>query len=195
MLISLSNDQKAFFEKEGYVALEGVLTVQEIERIRTVFQSDIPATRWDQELFGKQLFESGYDLFLKHKSKFKDISLQRIALIASELLDFHPIRYVFDQLCVRHSELPVQDTCSVTGCALVCCISLDNIELNKGSCLFVRADQAPKLDLGLHWILGLGGRNLQYLHNKKDPHTHALKNYGYGFGDALKQSTHPILFP
>lgn len=188
MRISLSNDQKAFFEKEGYVALEGVLSAQDIERLRIAFQGYIPTTRWDKELYAKRIFENGYDLFLKHQDIFKEIPLKRIALIASELLDILPIRYVFDQLCATHSDTPVIDTCSVNGCALVCCISLEN-----GTCLFVRSDRAPKVEFGLYWILGLGIRNLQYLHNDKDPHTHVLKSYGYVFGDALKQSTHPVL--
>jgi hypothetical protein len=33
-----------------------------------------------------------------------------------------------------------------------------------------------------------------YVLEKRDPHTHALKKLGYGFGDRLEEKTHPIIF-
>jgi hypothetical protein len=33
-----------------------------------------------------------------------------------------------------------------------------------------------------------------YVLEKRDPHTHALKKLGYGFGDLLEEKTHPIIF-
>ncbi|HSX37656.1 MAG TPA: hypothetical protein VLE95_02365 [Chlamydiales bacterium] len=33
-----------------------------------------------------------------------------------------------------------------------------------------------------------------YVHNQKDPSTHALKNLGYEFGDALTHPHHPIIY-
>lgn len=36
--------------------------------------------------------------------------------------------------------------------------------------------------------------NAVYIHNPKDPSTNCLKAFGYNFGDALKNETHPLIF-
>lgn len=33
-----------------------------------------------------------------------------------------------------------------------------------------------------------------YFQNKRDPHLHAFKRYGYGFGDKLREPNHPIIY-
>lgn len=37
--------------------------------------------------------------------------------------------------------------------------------------------------------------NALYIHNPLDLHRHALKKMGYGFGDHLRTTTHPIIYP
>ncbi len=210
MLIALSKDQNAFFEKNGYLELEGFFSPRSIEMVRKKLLHFFHGAKWDKAAFTKTLFETGHGIYIKEKEMQKSLSFTRLAAIASSLAYQPTVRYVSDQLCAQPfmlGESPLQEANSVKGALIGCFISLGSLEieesettLSKGSVIFYRINGPVPEALQTYantafWFILFGGMNLQYLYNEKDFHTHDLKKLGYVFGDSLKQKTHPILYP
>jgi hypothetical protein len=78
-------------------------------------------------------------------------------------------------------------------------LGLSPFPKEEGNILFVKPNiliDLPLVQSPLASDLYFAGYALEngvYVYNEKDPATHLLKNFGYHFGDRLKNSFHPLL--
>lgn len=112
---------------------------------------------------------------------------KKLAALASDLFGKKTLHYGFDQIVLKLPEGTLASQFSLQGLvggALV---------MENGSVMFF-SDVAELATLPLKHGLLIGyAQRPVYIHNKQDPHNNSLKALGYNFGDALKESTHPVL--
>ena len=163
----------------------------------------------------KELFMSGRDLF-RDDLLIRKITLGRhLGQIASLLFDKARVRIAYDQALrtTIQTESPFTQPCSLTQMScfqpLLCgvIIRLSN-DLNPpnffpqkpGNVVFFQHDfilpwtslfQVPNQSFIL---IAYAPEKCRYVLQSDDLHTHALKKIGLGFGDALTNETHPLVF-
>ena len=74
----------------------------------------------------------------------------------------------------------------VCGCLLI----LEGSQ--AGSVRFFQPDRLPLTTAESQMIIAYGHINSVYIYNPADPCNCNLKNYGYSFGDRLREDTHPF---
>ena len=63
----------------------------------------------------------------------------------------------------------------------------------SGNGVFFRATEPVQFVTGDVTLIAFVGKTAQYIENRNDPQLYDLKKLGYGYGDHLKNDTHPIL--
>jgi len=64
----------------------------------------------------------------------------------------------------------------------------------SGSAHFFSATKSfAENEESLYLVIAYAKLDAVYVYNADDPETHALKKQGYGFGDRLRDETHPVL--
>ncbi len=244
MKIQLASEDIAYFEKNGRIEFQGLVTEQDLSILGRAIDEEIQKRASLQEKdetfrmgshnrvtsFGKKemnpglVMQHGRDVSLS-TVKIRDIVHSRkFAETASQLLHKKPLRWGFDQVIDQEmfmqnigKDFDLEKSLSVSGLLIACAIFLDtdeNIDSNesKGRVLFfkprkIESDRIEEIESFFKpsdktsdsaftpvFLFGYTDARPMYLMNPKDPHTHYLKNYGYGFGDRLKETTHPILY-
>ncbi|MFQ5729000.1 MAG: hypothetical protein ACE5GN_01395 [Waddliaceae bacterium] len=168
-----------------------------------------------------KLFEVGRDLW-RTSNEIKEISCQRaFGEVASLLTDLRSLRLGYDQFLpvVKPSVFPSQDTylkllqTSATlkeisclqnlACGLLLCLTGGAPPGDQDSSrnVIFLAPEAPvifleTLNLREHsyYLIVFTKAKSVYIHNKRDPHSHGLLQWGYHFGDRLKDELNPIIF-
>lgn len=208
MKYCLSNELEHFFEKHHFVLVEGLLSQDKVqELLRTVSQ----CCSCDSFV--------GRDLALS-SDRVRAILLNKgLASIAQGLSKAKKLRYGTDWVwqgpCVPWNKDEEGTSLASMVCvrpALMGAIvalsdgkegTLDSdfaLPKKAGDVLFFSA-QDPFIwknlsssSLDQKYILLLyAGESMVYTMNPKDPYTHYLKEWGYGFGDRLKETTHPTV--
>lgn len=102
MKLAIAKEHRHFFEKEGLIEFEGVLTQEQLLALdRAIDQAlalrtGVPSERW-KHLTAEQLFLNGRDLWRSYEPLRQFICQPRFGQIASDLLDKKPLRLGFDQ--------------------------------------------------------------------------------------------------
>lgn len=214
MKIFISGDQISFFERFGYVELESVFSKTLMQKLSSGIMSELEIRKRSfperSELCTKR------DLALSSKSVRGLLCSSSLARCVFDLVRQKPLRYGYDQFLQGFfpgQSLPLpQSVCvgPIVLNALICirpptCSTrvspirrtLATPPLTEGGITFFSSTTTllPTEDFGGEYILvGYGGAYLLYRHEEKDPCCHSLKQYGYTIHDALKQSTHPIVW-
>lgn len=210
MRVVVSKDQHHFFEKYRHLSLEGVLTVKEVDDLTQAAEREVllRLSLSPQERFEDGSVVFGRNLSLTSKAIRKTLFSLRLAEIAFQLTNTHPLRFGFDQMW-RLPHIPnlctLDSISSVTPLVIGVIIALDTrhggkegiFPIEQGDVTFI----APTLELsppqashGRFLLLAYTNKRPQYRLQPSDVHTHDLKRYGYGFGDILSETTHPILY-
>jgi hypothetical protein len=192
MRFSLLADHKEFFRQNSYVEFDEVISVDEADALDAIAKGH----------------PEGRDLWRSEPLVAKVAKRRRLALIGAELMDTYPLRLAFTDLIepvLEDEPLSVTKRNSIQGlsCALIIRLSEDGegsevFPQKKGGGIFVHA-KAPislaceKCLPSSYLLVAYCSKHPVYILNERDPHTHDLKALGYGFGDRLRDETHPTL--
>lgn len=215
MSAAIGPEHRHFFTKNHYIEFEDLikdvdLTYEHIDKVLSDRTKKIIETRTP-----KELFIAGRDLF-RDDPIVKKISLSRsLAQIASLLFDTSPVRIAYDQSLrtttltrapFAHPFSLAQVSCfQPILCGVIIRLSHDPnppafLPQRVGSGVFFQPDfslpwssffQAPCQSF---LLIAYAPTQCRYVMTHDDLHVHSLKKLGFGFGDALKQDTHPILY-
>jgi hypothetical protein len=210
----VSGEQVSFFERFGYVELESFFSKPYLRRLSFGISSEIELRR--KASCGRSDDFVGRDLALSSETIRSVLFSSSLARCAFELVRQRPLRYAYDQFLhgfANGQRIPFNDSVCVGPIVLsvLICIRppqcfepapsvrgiLASPPVTEGGVTFFSTKTiiSPKCDCdGDYIILGYGGAHLLYRHEEQDLGLHALKQYGYMMNDALKHSTHPLLF-
>lgn len=192
----LSADQKAFFEKQGFIEFEGLVSEAEVAILKRC-KSQRDSSRDDPQI--EKIVHSS--LFAKIAS---ELSLQKRLRFGYDEQYFLPI--------VETGRSTLNESNSIRGlaCAMMICLEGES-ENDANSLPFTPFPKKPGNATfflpTLHWDYSLFSKRPKqrflliayatmravYAFEENDPHTHALKKLGYVFGDRLGEACHPIL--
>ena len=185
MKTTISAQQTAFFTKNGFIEFE------------------IPHVMPPEALLR--------DLW-RQNEELKQLILKKLGPIALVLTGKKQLRLGLDQW-IRSENRPdkpgtLKEIFCIQGFALGAALALNPIlptrrsalgilplPSNSANILFFRPDLIldwPHVSSDLFLIL-FALNNAVYIHNPKDPSTYFLKQFGYNFGDVLKNETHPLI--
>lgn len=173
MKYSIPREQQFFFEQNGYIEFDGLLSPAEQKKL-------IDACK------------PGLSRNFSHRSDaIKAIThSRRLAALASQLTHTKLLRFGFDQL---FTEKIYTDLC-ING--LICLLFIE-IDSPEGHAFFakfpVNTETLPLKPNERYFVIGWADEKAQYMLEPKDPHTHELKKLGYVFGDRLQEKWHPTL--
>lgn len=199
MKYQISGPQRHFFENNHYIQFEAMLTEEECAALVRSYGST-----------GQKR-----DLVQIDPAVKKILCSPLFGQIASELCMKKPLRYVFDEVL---SERVPFDMLAGERCiqgieiGMILCLEKTlyrDIEAKNsifpfevGSATFFLPDlnlseltcSQPHFCAKNALLVGWANKDAIYIYNQKDPYAHELKRLGYGFGDRLKNSTHPIVW-
>lgn len=217
MPLTLSSSHQDFFSNHHYIEFNDLLSSSEIKQLqKAIHEALIQREKKIIETRSpKELFKAGRDLFRDHPIIKKFVLHKRFAKIASALFNEPILRLAYDQALCSFSQgepifsqpLSLQQISSFQSIVGGIIIRLsddpnppDLLPQKAGNLLFIAPtfplpwssffQQTPQ---SFFLITYCGNRTVYVLENT-DPHTHALKKLGYGFGDLLEEKTHPIVF-
>lgn len=103
MKISIAKEHKDFFEKEGWIEFEELLSPSQLNQFNQAIdlalkeRLQLPPEKINK-LSHEELFAAGRDLSRQHEALRKCVSQPRLAEIASSLVEKKPLRLGYDQL-------------------------------------------------------------------------------------------------
>lgn len=195
----LSADQKAFFEKHGFIEFEGLIPdelLADMKKCKGSGTRDV--SRQDPKIkkiiTGPQLSKLVADFSMHKRLRF---AYDEVYELPSRRQD---IRSLAENSCIQGLV-----------CGLMICLEGegDSETANRLPCspypkkpgsatLFLATStwdeslfqEAPKQRF---LLIAYALPTALYVYNEKDPHTHLLKKLGYVFGDRLNETCHPTL--
>lgn len=217
MQFTLASAHQDFFTQHQYIEFENVFSLEEMQSLQSAIQEVL--VKREKKIIEtrspKELFKVGRDLWRDHPDIKKVVLHKRLAKIASPLFRQPIIRIAYDQALI--SEIPGEPIFSepfslqkvscfqpIAG-AVILRLSYDLtppplLPQKIGSALFVGPNFPIPWSSFLQntpssfFLIAYSTERTVYVLEKQDPHTHALKQLGYGFGDLLEERTHPIIF-
>jgi hypothetical protein len=208
--ISLSGDQLLFFDRYGYLELEGVFSEKHvIELLESV-----------EEILYKRAYpikgsvlKYGHNLTLASETIQKRLCSPSMGKMLYSMTKTRPIRYGFDQILFAPyppKGTTLKELSSLSSVLIGAIIAFDDIErfeeseaqpfvlkdlpTSSGSICFISPETVLELDIsGRYLLVVYCGSEPIYIYQEKDPYTHAFKEYGYVFGDRLLEKTNPIV--
>ncbi len=172
MLYALASEHIHVFHKEGWILFEDLVDGDKLAA----------------------LGPEGHDLFRTNKALMRRV----YAEIALGLVDKDYLRLVYSQTLVSPltAEQTLQDISSFSMLEVGMIIVLESESVKPGSGIFLTPDcpfeRLPSFTKGV--LVVYAAQESRYIFNPNDPHTHYLKKLGYGFGDNLNVTTHPLLY-
>ncbi|NGX49758.1 MAG: hypothetical protein K940chlam5_01362 [Candidatus Anoxychlamydiales bacterium] len=209
------DSQINFFQENGFIEFENIYPKEEIQimenEIDTIFKSTKNLDFFKQYIAFRDLF--------RKSSIIKKLTLDKnIASIARTLSNRSSLRLLFDQTFITNkknlfeSNKTINDVISFQGAVCYAIIKLDssaaidsnNLPKKQGSLMFFKSldsDNHPLINIEDLYscsqkflLIAYGDIKTLYKLNKNDPNLNYLKNFGYSFGDKLKDEFHPVVF-
>lgn len=217
MRFKLLGAHREFFQKNGYIELESLLTSEDISALSSHADQLVEKRLSDQIAYksAEELFRVGRELWREDDLLRKKILSHPLAEIAAELFKKKKIMIGFDQL-LRTGSTPgfpnmvpssLNDISSIfplSGAILIhlsgAKIPSEIIPSQPENVVFLAPDKTIPWELFFqlpnqsYLLIAYAHPESIYVLQKKDLHTHALKKRGYGFGDRLRHETHPIIY-
>ncbi len=220
MKISVLNQHQAFFQQNGFIEFEEVLSIEAID-ILTQEIDNLLAKRLEIPTF-KLIKKTSYDLYRNGRDLFRDSALiksyslkRNFAEIAKTLSCTNSLRLAYDQAIYSNkvSDNPLMEMASLEeissfqGILLGLIIRLSDQEDNeglaflpskKGNVTFFKANTPIPLKYIFDqkekfFMIVYSKVKSIYKLNEDDPNKNYLKKFGYVFGDLLRDKYHPIL--
>lgn len=217
MKFALAKEHHDFFDKQGFIQFEDLITPASIERLSKATRQQIGSriNLLPEKLFPEnpsRLFLAGRDLWRNHPEIKKQALNRNLATITSGLVRQKPIRLALDQwippgmdwknITTLEEMVPVQGLLAGAFIALDSGVTGEDTPVfpsQPGNILIVKPDTILPLheltsERNQSFLLVVyGSRNSVYIHKESDPLTHYLKELDYVFGDRLSDSLHPLL--
>ena len=210
-------EHRAFFNENGYLELESVLPSDEISHLARAADHLLEKRLADRLEFrsAEELYRVGRDLWREDETIRKKVLSHNLAELAADLFKKKAVHIAFDQLLRTGSKpgfpgkLPstLNEISSIFPLAGAVLIHLSGIatpsELvpsQRENIIYLSPDKTIPWELFFqtphqsYLLIAYATPESVYVLQKKDPHTHALKQRGYVFGDRVKHDTHPIIF-
>lgn len=208
MRLFLTDDQKAFFQKNRFIEIEGLLPLEKIAQIEKLSELTLA-----QRTSSENSFLQGYDLWRDNQELKEILHKRSLIKIIAELFNTFPLRIAFDQYLHTTFPPPIPTTWALeelscikplAGSLLIPLSCVHPLKSHfpfpqKGNVLFL----APDYPIPWPLLFGLEGLKLLMVHfapekalyqqEIRDPHQHVLKKWGYVFGDRLRNQHHPLL--
>ena len=216
MKISVSGEQLLFFDRHGYLELEGVFTSQVITELRENVEN-ILHTRAQSAgvVFDDALSLCGHNLALASQNIQKRLCSPSMGKLVNMMTKMRPLRYGFDQVVVPSyppKGATLEEVSSIYPVLIGGVIALDGAEraeepqvdpfvfkdlpASAGSVSFVKPETVWEVEPSSqrHLLVVFCGAQPLYVHQERNPYTHVFKEYGYVFGDRLLDKTNPVVF-
>ncbi len=217
MRFKLLGAHREFFQNNGYIELESLLSSEEISTLASHADKLVEKRLSDQIAYKspEELFRVGRDLWREDDFLRKKILSHPLAEIGAELFKKKKIMIGFDQL-LRTGSKPgfsnlvpssLNDISSIfplSGALLIHLsgtrIPSEIIPSQPENVIFFSSDAIIPWEIFFqlpnqsYLLIAYAHPESVYVLQKKDLHTHALKKRGYVFGDRLRHETHPIIF-
>lgn len=198
----LTPDQRKFFLKNRHLTLEGLVSDEQIDALSNSLS---PLLKKE----GKERYLAGHDLF-RTEEKVRKLSLSRdIGQLICDTFETKHVQIAFDQILsfpdlsllspdAAHNLSSVTPTDGLLFLSLTDTPAPPYLE-KKGSALLVHPDHLLDLpallqENSVYLLIGYCSPGAQYHYQEQDPATHFLKKFGYGFGDKLRNDTHPLIY-
>lgn len=218
MKTTITAQQASFFTQNGYIEFEGIPFDPDslFESCKNLLASrlKIDPVKLSQKT-PLDLYTAGRDLW-RQDSGLQTLLLRKVAPIAMALTSKNQLRLACDQWIPAETTwekpFPSKELFSIQGVAICFIISTNASPLprrsplgllplpsNPTSILFFKPEilldwprlkRIPPIDL---YLASYALPNSLYIQNPKDPCTNLLKQFGYEFGDPLKNEFHPIV--
>lgn len=217
MRFKVAGAHRNFFQKNGSIELESVLTPQEISSLAAAADTLLEKRVVDNVSFrsAEELYRVGRDLWREDNTLRKKILSHTFAEIGAELFNKTTLHVAYDQLLRTTSkpgfaqQLPatlneISSIYPLAGALLLhlsgTATPLELLPSQHENVIYLSADMQIPWELFFqtphqsYLLIAYATPESVYVLQKKDPHTHALKKLGYVFGDRLKSDHHPIVF-
>jgi hypothetical protein len=200
-----------FFKQNGYLELEDFLSEDKLY----LLNQEIESTQKQKKLHHKSpedLFLESHDLFRSLPDLKMLLLSPQVAMVISQLTHQNAFRLLFDQLLVFPASLHYPNPLNISdlsfqGVLLGGLLKLSGAESEQsvlprkpGFVSFFNPTKEIPMDLFQerssteYLLFAFGKKEALYKLSPKDPHTHSLKNFGYGYGDHLNNEFHPLIF-
>ena len=124
----------------------------------------------------------------RHSPPLEKMIRRTLSPLALAITAKKAVRLVSDQWLEAEPPLTrMQDLFCFQGLILLCTLTSEALDFYEPSSL--TSALSPK-----SYLVLFGLENTRFIENLKDPHAAALKKMGYGYGDALKNEFHPLIF-
>lgn len=217
MRFKIAGPHREFFQKNGYIELESMLTPEEIALLASSADRLLEKRLSDQIEFksAEELFRVGHDLWRDDEVLRKKILSHNFAEVGAELFKKNSLHLAFDQLLRTGSkpgfpkQLPstLNEITSIYPLAGAVLIHLSGttspseiIPSQRENVIYLSPEMTIPWELFFqsphqsYLLIAYANPESVYVLQKKDPHTHALKKLGYVFGDRVTHDHHPIVF-
>jgi hypothetical protein len=199
MNYTITSGQIAFFKKYGYLALEGLLTAEELSQL-------------------EKGVKPGFDLW-RHNAFLKNLVQGKKILKVASLLSPRPLRLLNDYAFFADKKIEppflpkqtLQDRSCLTEVSLGVLITLkdgktligekeNKAPLTRGSFVFINGSHPFPFEELLteenasFYLVCYGNEKALFVCNPSDPYTTQMKKWGYSYGDRLKEETHPMVY-
>jgi len=211
-----------FFQKHGFIEFEDIFSLERMntffEDTRNYLESKSKICFSDISFL--QSYKYGRDFWRFSDKAFAIIKEKDILEIIHLLCKKDIFRIAFDQILkisgcdfsdinfLPNSSLEKTSSIQPLLAGVIICVKKEKEDFENHDLIFPQKEGniliiAPsfvmpfqsliKLKNSLYYLIGYAPISSQYVENKADIHTNDCKRYGYGFGDVLKDKSHPIL--
>ena len=210
-----------FFQKHKFIEFEDVFSKEKMQKLYGEMQKHLETkiNRPFLSLSFIETFKNGRDLWRSSDTALSIIKEKAILEILHLLCNKNTFRIGFDQI-IKTSEEDKLDDLFQSGSleeitsfrpliagVLICVKNEKEIIENQdlifpqkvGNILIIDPSFSMplqsliKVKNSLYYLIGYVPIRCQYVENKADLLTNDCKQYGYGFGDSLKDKFHPII--
>ncbi len=217
MRFKIIGEHRGFYNQNGYLELESVLTSEEISLLSTAADKLLEKRLVDQFEFhsAEELFKAGRDLWREDTIIRKRVLSHNLAELGADLFRKKSILLAYDQLLRTGAKpgfpqklpLTLNEMSSIVPLAGALLLHLSGPQIpsefiprQPENVVFLSPDMIIPWELFFqlphqsYLLIAYAAPESVYVLQKKDPHTHALKKLGYVFGDRLKHEHHPLLY-
>ena len=217
MRFKITGSHREFFQRNGYIELEALLTFEEVCLLSSAADKLLEKRLSNQIEFksAEELYRVGHDLWREDETLRKKILSHTFAEIGAELFKKPSLHIAYDQLFRTGSKpgfpqkLPstLNEISSIYPLAGALLIHLSGpkapselIPSRHENIMYLSPEMMIPWELFFqlphqsYLLIAYGIPESIYLLQKKDPHTHSLKKLGYAFGDRVKHDRHPIIY-
>ncbi len=208
MPISVAKEHRDFFQKQGYIEIADLLTAQQTPALLQAI-GEVLSKKGEDKCAGR-------DLWRNHPLIKKTVLTRDFAEIVANLTHaeeiYHGLDQEFSNFALPAGMISLQQMSCVRPLIAGLLIRLTDGDMPKAGALPCPCPSASgngvffSSQLLLAWdpllelrnqrflLIAYASAHPQYVLEKRDPCTHALKLLGFGFGDTLPTTTHPLLY-